>query len=111
MTDITKLLERDKAVLEGEDMKALKDYISALKSDAECAGEYREELIGRLSKSFKNRGISLSYDISRGITAKLSVAEIKALIDAVGEGENKIAAPQLCRAGSDDGVINTEFRI
>ena len=111
MTDINKLLSSESLSLAGDDMNALREYIDSLKSDAECAKAYREELIGRLREGFAVKGIRLGHDTAHTIAGKLSIAEIRALLDAVcGSGAGK-AAPQLSAAEAGTVSGNTEFKI
>lgn len=109
--DIKKMLEGDSLSLEGEGMEALRSYIKSLKADAEGVAAYREELVKRLTDGFKEKGIAVGYRTAKSVTDKLSIGEIRELIKAVGDGEQKPAVPQLGRAGKASGAGNTEFRI
>ena len=111
MTDISKLLSCESLALEGEELKALREYIEGLRTEAECVNAYREELTGRLTESFARKGIRLSGDVAYSVTSKLSVTELRALIEAAGETERKAAAPQLCAAEAQNDSGNTEFKI
>jgi hypothetical protein len=109
--DIKKLLEGDSLSLEGEGMEALRGYIRTLTADAEGAAAYREELVKRLTDGFKQKGIAVGWRIAKSVTDKLSIGELRALIDAVGDGAREKCAPQLCRTEKASGAGNTEFRI
>ena len=111
MTDISKLLSCESLTLEGEELKALREYIEGLKTESEYVNAYREELTGRLTESFARKGIRLSGDVAYSVTSKLSVTELRALIEAAGETERKAAAPQLCAADAQNDTGNTEFKI
>ena len=111
MKDITKLLDCEQLTLKSEDIAALKDYISGLKADAECAAAYREELVKRFRDSLKDKGIALSYKTASAVADKLTIPEMREFITAMSENEHEKAAPQLRRAESDNAVGNTEFRI
>ena len=111
MKDITKLLDCERLSLEGEDMKALREYISGLKADAECAAAYREELVKRFRDNLDSRGVALSYKTARAVADKLTAAELREFTDALAACEHEKAAPQLCRASADEPVGNTQFRI
>ena len=111
MMDIKKLLDSERLTLESEDIAALKQYIEGLRTDAECVKAYRGELLDRLSDSLSRKGIELEYDTAKSIADKLSITEIRALLDAAGEQQVHKAAPQLCPAQGEIGSANTEFRI
>ena len=109
--DIKKMLEGDSLSLESEGMEALRGYIKSLTADAEGVAAYREELVKKLTDGFKEKGIAVGYRTAKSVTDKLSIGELRALIDAVGDGEREKAAPQLCRVTKTSGEGNTEFRI
>ena len=109
--DIKKMLEGDSLSLEGEGMAALREYIKSLTADAEGIAAYREELVKRLTDGFKEKGIAVGYRTAKSVTDKLSIGEIRALIEAVGDSDREKAAPQLCRTEKSSGAGNTEFRI
>jgi hypothetical protein len=109
--DIKKMLEGDSLSLESEGMEALRGYIKSLTADAEGVAAYREELVKKLTEGFKEKGIAVGYRTAKSVTDKLSIGELRALIDAVGDGEREKAAPQLCRVTKTSGEGNTEFRI
>lgn len=111
MKDITKLLECERLTLEEEDIKALKAYISELKSDADGVKAYREELLGQLSDGFREKGIEPDYEIAKSIADKLSIGEIRAMLAAVHKSGEEKPAPQLCCAEKRVGAANTEFKI
>ena len=111
MKDITKLLECERLTLDSEDMNALRDYIKELRGDAECAKAYREDLLRRLSDGMARKGVELSFDAAKSISDKLSIGEIRALLNAFGDGSAEKAAPQLCVPQTDSRVGNTEFTI
>ena len=111
MKDITKLLEGEKLTLEGEELSTLKDYISALKSDAELVKAYRAELMKKLRYGLEKSGIELSFEVSKSIGEKLSIGEIKEIIGALEKKSAEPAMPQLCAAGRERKPGNTEFTI
>lgn len=111
MKDITKLLDCEQLTLKSEEMDALREYINSLKADAECACEYREELIKRFRDSLKDKGIALSYKTAGTVAEKLTIPEIREFIAAMSADEHEKAAPQLRRAAADSFAGNTEFRI
>ena len=111
MKDITKLLESERITLERADIAALKEYIESLKADSEYVSAYREELIYRLKDGCAAKGIELSYAIEKSITDKLSLTELKGLIEAMNAGSRAAAAPQLFVRQASSPVGNTEFRI
>ena len=111
MNEICKALEceREVTLTKGEADK-LRAYIERLESDSECAEAYRAELLGRLRKALRDKGVRLDYTVEECILKKLSIGEAQAVYRALSRKEQR-AVPQLCpdRAGKEPG--NTEFRI
>ena len=111
MLNITKLLESERVTLEGGEIVALKEYIDGLKSDAQCVADYRNELLHRLEDGLREKGFEPDYETAKSIAQKLSIGEIRALIDAARKNPAEKPAPQLCRTEHTGGSENTEFRI
>ena len=111
MLNISKLLESERATLDGGEIAALKDYIDGLKSDAECVAAYRSELLQRLEDSLREKGFEPDYETAKSIAQKLSIGEIRALIDAAKPHPAEKPTPQLFRAEHTAAHENTEFRI
>ena len=111
MKDIQKLLDCERITLEGEDISALKDYISGLKADAEYAKAYREELVKSFCERLAERGIELNSKTAAGVAQKLSVAQLREFIGALAQNGCEKARPQLFCSPSGVTAGNTEFRI
>lgn len=111
MLNIGKLLSSESATLGQEEITALKEYINSLKSEAQCVADYRTELLHRLEDGLREKGFEPDYDTAKSIGEKLSIGEIRALIDAVQKEPETQPAPQLCRVQNSAADENTEFRI
>ena len=111
MDEICKALECEREVtLSKGEADQLKAYIAGLIQDSECAKEYRAELIGRLRKALREKGVLLDYTVEKCILKKLSIGEAQAIFRVLTEKERK-AVPQLCPDRSEEKSGNTEFRI
>ena len=88
----------------------LREYIAELQQEHEYAKAYREELVGRLKKALRDKGVELDYATENCIIGKLSVGETQALLKALSKKERRVRA-QLYSADSEKPVGNTEFRI
>lgn len=112
MEDIKKALESEQELVLGQrELRQLKEYVAALEQDAEGVRLYRGELTRRLSEGLRAKGITVGYDTAKSVTDKLSVAELYALIDAVGDAADDKVSPQLSGASGMTAGGNTEFRI
>ena len=111
MMDIKKLLECERVTLGSEEISALREYIDGLKSDADCVKAYRDELLQRLSDGFRDKGIEPDYAVAKSIAQKLSIGEIRSLLNAVQAHRGANVCPQLVPDQRASGMSNTEFRI
>lgn len=109
---VTSIKELDsEIILSREDVKALRDYIVSVETQAQDGREYRKALETETVKLFALTSPEISNDCTKSICKSLSTKDLKELNGALKEKNRELSAPQLVKAKQQsENSLNSQFR-